>query len=63
MNESNYPTIASGQWSWNKGMAGGDQVSGIGTPVQRAMCIPLTAEVTGGWHSRFLGNTDDSGVR
>ena len=63
MDESNYPTIASGKWSWNKGMAGGGQVFGMATPAQRAMCILLTAEVAGGWHSRFLGNTDDSGVR
>lgn len=45
MDESNYPTIASGKWSWNKGMAGGGQVSGMATPAQRAMGILLTAEV------------------
>ena len=46
MDESNYPTIASGKWSWSKGMAGGGQVSGMATPAQRAMGILLTAEVT-----------------
>lgn len=46
MDESNYPTIASGKWSWNKGMAGGGQVSGMATPAQRAMGILLTAEAT-----------------